>query len=285
MIVKDEAERLPRMLASLGRAAPGVPESDVARDFAVREVVIYDTGSSDDTVAICRDAGCRVVVGTWEGFAAARQSVFRLAQAPWIFWLDADEVLTGELRAALEEAFGGGGGAGTRADADAGSGAGVGVGSVVDPIPVSVGGFEVNRMVFLDGRWVRHGDWFPDWNLRLFRRDGWTMDDRLVHESVRVSGEVRRLDGLLEHHSFRDWDDLARRSARYAALWAKQERRKGRRTGPGIPTVRAAARFLRGFVFRGGFLDGRLGAKVAWANAREVRLKHALLRGPGDAAS
>ncbi|MBT8486996.1 MAG: glycosyltransferase family 2 protein [Phycisphaerales bacterium] len=240
MIVRNEADRLPRTLAALQDGGP-----------VFEEIVVLDTGSTDETMAICRDAGCRVESAAWEGFAVMRKRSFALARCPWILWLDADEVMTDDLRREIRSQF-------------------------ADGEP-SCAGFLINRMVQLEGRWVRHGDWFPDWNLRLFRSGDWSMDDRLVHESIRVTGEVRRLGGLLEHHSFRNWADLRERSDRYARLWAEQERGRGRRAWPGVPVARAAHRFVRGYLLRRGFLDGVTGLRVAWQIAREVRLKHTLL--------
>jgi glycosyltransferase involved in cell wall biosynthesis len=250
MIVRNEVDRVPATLASL---SPGG-----AARFA--EVVVLDTGSDDGTIGACRAAGARVETAAWEGFAATRRRSFALATQAWILWLDADELLTDALHDALTRTFAAG-------------------------VPAAVGGFEINRMVRFEERWVRHGDWFPDWNLRLFRADAWTMEDRRVHESVRVPGRIERLEGVLEHRSFRDWNDLRRRSARYARLWAEQERARGRRSWIGSAALHGAARFVRGYVVHGGALDGWLGLRIALHNAREAWQKHRLLARPAEAAS
>lgn len=249
MIVRNEVDRIPATLATLTR--------DGSRRFA--EVVVLDTGSDDGTIEACRAEGARVETAAWEGFAESRRRSFALANQPWILWLDADEMLTDALHDALARVF-------------------------ADRVPADVDGFEINRMVRFEGRWVRHGDWFPDWNLRLFRAGAWSMEDRAVHESVRVGGRVERLDGLLEHRSFRDWDDLRHRAARYARLWAEQERARGRRSWIGSAAVHGLARFVRGYVVHGGALDGWLGLRIAVHNAREAWLKHRLLAGPGGGA-
>lgn len=236
MLVLNEADRLPRSLAPL-------------KAFA--EVVILDSGSTDGSLDICARHGAVIHRGEWEGFGVMRRRLFDLASQPWIFWLDADEVVTNELLTELE-----------RINWDA-------------PL---FDAFEVNRIVRFEDRWIRHGDWFPDWNLRIFRRDGWSMEPRSVHESVNVTGSRGRIQGLLEHHTYRDWNDLARRSRRYARLWADEMAGKGKRVSPLSPHAHAAWRLFRGFVLKRGFLDGILGWRIALANAREVFWKYSLLR-------
>lgn len=233
VLVKDEADRLPRTLPPLK---------------AFSEVLVYDSGSSDNSVSLCREAGVTVIEGEWLGFSQTRKKLFALANQPWILWLDADEVVTGKLLAELHGLF------------------------ASEPDRAA---YEINRMVCFENKWIRHGDWFPDWNVRLFRADSWSMENRAVHESISVSGEIGRLSGLLEHYTYRDWQDQRTRSAKYAALWAEQH--AGRKVAPLEPQARALWRFFKGYILKLGFLDGVLGFKVALANAREVALKYKLL--------
>jgi len=234
ILVKNEADRLPKTLPKLG-------------DFA--EVIVLDTGSEDDSIAIAEQYGASVHTAEWEGFAGSRRRLFNLAQQPWIFWLDADEVFTDELLADLKVLF-------TKEPQEA--------------------AFWVNRIVYFEGKWIRHGDWFPDWNIRLFRKEAWTMPERAVHESLAIEGEVGRLHSLLEHYTYRDLDDQRRRCERYAKLWAAQH--KDRTYYPMQPAMRGAWRFLRGYLLKRGFRDGKAGLRIALANARETRLKYRLLR-------
>jgi len=236
ILVKNEADRLPRCLAALSEMA---------------EIICLDSGSTDGSQEIIRSAGATLLEHEWLGFGATRTVLFRQATQPWVLWLDADEVVTPELMSSLRRLF-----------AD----------------PMSHAAYQVNRTVIFQGQRVRHGDWFPDWIVRLFRADSWTMDERIVHERILIDGSIGQLDGLLEHYSFRDWDDLARRSAYYARLWAEMGQHRGKRPVPLEAEARASWRFLRGFVFKFGFLDGTLGYRVALACAREVRLKYRTLR-------
>ncbi len=219
------------------------------------EIVVLDSGSADGSVDYARNHGCVVYESEWFGFGAMRTKVFRYAQEPWILWLDADEIVTDGLLSSLRQLFRDG------ATADA---------------------YQINRMVHFMGKRVRHGDWFPDWNTRLFRSTCWEMDERPVHETIRVTGRVGRLRGLLEHHSYRDWSDRRARAERYAELWAAMEVSRGRRPRPGEAAIRGLWRFVRGYLLRLGVRDGLLGLRIAASIASETRLKYRLLRKGSD---
>lgn len=239
MLVLNEEDRLPRSLPPLAGFA---------------EIVVLDSGSSDRSPELCREHGCRVVEAAWEGFGAMRQRLFSLAKEPWVLWLDADEVVTEELLEELEALFGEGG-----------------EGDLMDA-------YEINRMVSFGGRWVRHGDWFPDWNIRLFRSGVWSIEPRAVHEEIEIDGRVGRLEGLLEHHTYRSWEDQRARSERYARLWAEEQAKRGRRANALSGPFHAVWKFFRGYFLKRGCCDGRLGLRVAWVNAREVWWKYEILR-------
>lgn len=236
ILAQNEADALPRCIDSVRFC---------------REVLICDTGSTDNTPAVARALGARVLSTRWVGFSETRRQLFTTAGEPWILWIDADEVVDPRLAQSIDNAI---------------------------TSPGTAVGFEINRQVVFQGRRIRHGDWFPDWVLRLFQADQWEMDSRLVHESVRVTGPTRRLDGLLDHHSFRDLGDLRRRGERYADLWAENHRERHPRPSPAAPIIHAGWRWIRGYLLRGGFLDGSIGWDIARANARETALKYQRLR-------
>ena len=242
LIVCNEERNLARCLASVA------PVAD--------EIVVVDSGSTDATVALAEKFGARVVVQPWLGYVAQKNVALDLARHPWVLSIDADEELSPPLAAAIAR---------LRADPNADA-------------PGAPNGYEVSRLVFYRGQWIRHGDWYPDRLVRLFRRAEARFTGGRVHEKLEIAGPHPLLDGHLHHYTYRDAADRAARCANYAALWAQTALEKGRRTWPGIGPAHAALRFVRGYVFKRGFLDGAAGFDVAWGNAREVWLKYRLLR-------
>ena len=239
ILVKNEAERLPRCLGGL-------------HSFA--EVLVLDTGSTDQSVAIAKKYGAKVESSPWLGFTKNRRQLFSKATQSWILWLDADEVITEGLLGSIAK--------------------------FIQNVPASIGGAKINRMVYFENKWVRHGHWFPNWNGRLFRANSWEMQDRDVHESISLKqGEWVQIDGLLEHYSFRNWEDFRRRSEKYAKLWAEQKRKEGKKGGIIKGLLHASWSFFRGYVMRKGFLDGWMGLRIAWSVSGEVMLKYKILQG------
>lgn len=217
-------------------------------DFA--EWIVLDTGSTDRTAGIAAEMGATVRSAPWQGFSLTRRGHFAMATQPWILWIDADEEVTGELVDELRGLFANG---------------------------PSHAAYRINRVMFFENRWIRHGDWFPDRVLRLFRADAWSLPVREVHESVEIAGTIGELRSELPHYSYRDWADRERRLLKYAELWAKQEAAKGRRCGPLEGELRAAWRFVRGYFLKTGFMEGRTGLRIALSCAREVREKYRAL--------
>jgi glycosyltransferase involved in cell wall biosynthesis len=200
------------------------------------EIVVVDAESQDKTAQIARDFTDRVIVRPWPGFAA--QKNFGLAEAggDWILSLDADEQVSPELREEI-----------ARVLAENGP----------------HDGYRVPRRNIFWGQWVRHGGLWPDWQLRLFRRDLGRFGDRAVHESVAVTGSVGRLSAPLIHQSYRDVSDFLTRADRYSTLAAEEWARSGRRIGVSDLVLPPLGRFLSMYVLQRGFLDGRRGFLLA----------------------
>jgi glycosyltransferase involved in cell wall biosynthesis len=239
LITLNEEEALPRCL----RSCAGLAD----------EIVIVDSGSTDGTERLALEWGARFVPQAWLGYVAQKNQALSLARHDWVFSLDADEELSAALRAEIEAL------------------------KRSDP-PSSVSGFSMPRCVCYEGRWIRHGDWYPDRLTRLFRREGARFAGGRVHERLELDGEVRPLAGDLHHYSFRDAADHRARSEHYARLWAQDQFEAGKSAGALAPWLHGAFRWLRGFVVRGGFLDGAQGRRIAALCAREVFLKYRLLR-------
>ena len=212
------------------------------------ELVVVDAESQDKTVLIARELTDRVFVRPWPGFAAQKNFAIAQATGDWILSLDADETVSAPLRAEIEAVVKGAGPA---------------------------AGYTVPRRNVFWGAWVRHGGLYPDRQLRLFRRGHGRFLERAVHESVAVDGTVGRLDGHLEHRSYRDIGDFLARADRYATLAADEAVAQGRRVGVSALVLRPLGRFLGMYVAGRGFLDGWRGFLLASLYAYYVLIRSA----------
>lgn len=217
------------------------------------EIVIVDSGSVDGTRSIAAAFGATWYEIPWPGYVRQKNNVLALASHEWVFSIDADEALSARLALEIQRIK----------DAEA---------------PENIAGFSVPRCVFYEGRWIRHGDWYPDRLVRLFRRSLAAFAGGRVHERLEMRGPVSKLAGELEHHSFQGLEDHRQRSLKYARLWSEDKVSQGRSAYWFTPFLRAGFRWFRGFVLKYGFLDGRRGWTIACMSAREVFLKYSLLR-------
>jgi glycosyltransferase involved in cell wall biosynthesis len=219
------------------------------------EILVVDSESTDSTREIAAECGARVIIRPWEGFAAQKQFAVEAAKHDWIFSLDADERVSPELQAAVTA---------VRNTDEA---------SLAD-------GYRVARRAFYMGRWIRGGGWYPDYQLRFFDRRRGRWGARVIHESVTMNQDARveTLRGDLLHYSMRDSDHHRQMiEERYAPLGARQMLNDGKRTNAWRTAVAGPAAFLRSFLLKGGFRDGRAGlaiANFAWLHAS---LKHSIL--------
>ncbi len=240
LITLNEAENLARALHSCAGLAD--------------EIVVLDSGSTDDTEKIARSYGVRFERQDWLGYVGQKNKVLSLATHDWVFSLDADEELSPALREEVLKLKN------SAVTAD------------------SKSGYSLPRCVFYESRWIRHGDWYPDRLVRLFRRDRAKFAGGRVHERLEISGDINPLRGDLHHFSFRDAADHRARGEKYARLWAEDKLAAGKIVSSLAPYTHAAFRWLRGYVLRAGFLDGAQGWRIAIISAREVFLKYQLLR-------
>jgi len=242
IITLNEERNLPRCLKSIASL--------------VDEIVVVDSGSTDRTAEIARESGARVLAQPWLGYVGQKNFALEQAAHPWILSIDADEEVSAELAAAILEVKSG----------------------HLHSAP-DIHGYAVSRIVFYRGQWIRHGDWYPDHLVRLFRRDAAHFTGGLVHEKLEISGPTPLLPGHLHHYTYTGPADRAERCARYAELWAQSAHAAGKQAGPLAAPLHAVARFFKGYILKAGFLDGAVGLDIALGNAREVALKYRLLRG------
>jgi glycosyltransferase involved in cell wall biosynthesis len=214
------------------------------------EIVVVDSNSTDETVAIASRYSARVEVRDWPGYAAQKNHAADLASHDWILSLDADErvtpALADEIRALLSDGPG-------------------------------APGYRIPRVTRYLGRWIRSTDWYPDYQLRLYDRRAGRWNARLVHESVVVDGAPGVLRHELQHYAYRDISHHLATIDRYTTLAAEQWFAEGRRTGSLSALVHARLAFARNFILRRGFTDGAAGLIVSALNSYYVFLKFAKL--------
>ena len=210
------------------------------------ELVVVDSGSSDDTTRIAREIADRVTGHDWAGYGAQKNHATGLAAHDWVLSLDADERVSPALAREIQ--------------------------MLLRHEPAARA-YCVPRVTRYLGRWIRSTDWHPDFQLRLYDRRTARWNDRLVHESVAVDGPVGRLQGELEHHAYRDVSHHLQTIDRYTTLAAHQMHREGRRAGWVDLTARPLAAFLRNYVVRRGVRDGVRGLIISILNAGYVFLK------------
>ena len=244
IITQDEERNIQRCIDSL-------------RDVA-DEIVVVDSGSKDRTEALCRAAGARFEHHDWAGFSDQKNYANSLAQYPWILSIDADEALSDELRATL--------------------------------LSMKQSGFDVDKVYSVArlnnycGRWLRHGGWYPDEHVRLWRKEVATWDG-VVHEQLRYSRPVTptHLDGKLLHYTYYSVDEHARRTVKYATLAGDKAYEQGRRCGMGAVVWKPVGTFLKNYIMKGGFRDGAMGFTSARISAFYTLVKYARLYECGNA--
>ena len=214
------------------------------------EIVVVDSGSTDETVEIARRAGARVEVRDWPGYGAQKNHAASLASNDWILSLDADERVTPPLAREIRELI-----AGTPA----------------------ARGYRIPRIAFYLGRWIRSTDWYPDYQLRLYDRRAARWNQKRVHESVDVDGPPGQLRHELQHYPYRDISHHLATIDRYTTLAADEWHAAGRRASAPQILVHTELAFARNFVLRAGFKDGAAGLIVSSLNSYYVFLKLAKL--------
>ena len=214
------------------------------------EVIVVDCGSTDQTVPTAQALGAKVFVEDWKGFAAQKNSAIAKASCDWVLSLDADEVVTQDLRAEIERIL-------------------------ASPDP-KINGYWIPRMNYIFGRWVRHGGFWPDPKLRLFRRGTGHFLERPVHETMQVDGVVGHLIEPMFHEAYPTLSSYIEHMNRYSSLGAQLAAQKGQ-TGFTLFNIllRPAGTFAYNYVFRGGFLDGREGLLLHLYHAVYVSWKYA----------
>ncbi len=199
------------------------------------EILVLDSGSTDRTLEICAQHHVRVEHQPFLGYGPQKRRAVELAKHDWVLVIDDDEILDYEAATTIQ------------------------VLDYVDPTRA----WQIRRRNYIGAREVRFSHWTPDYSLRLFNRTQANFNDALIHESVKVTGPVRTLQGSLHHFSYADHAEVFVRCAAYARAKAARYREQGRRASALQLIFRAGWGFVQSFIFKQGFRDGIAGVVVA----------------------
>ncbi|MFT3741337.1 MAG: glycosyltransferase family 2 protein [Gammaproteobacteria bacterium] len=209
------------------------------------EIIVLDSGSTDDTVKICREFTPHVFETDWPGYGQQKNRALDKAQGPWILSLDADEWIDATLQPEIQRAMA------TPFDA-----------------------FYVPRKNQFFGHWLHHGEPGQDKVIRLFRKARGRFSDNVVHESVQVSGVSGQLTGCIYHETYVSIEDMLERLNRYSTLSAQMRFQQGQRSSVLKAMGHGLWAFIKGYILQKGFLDGRVGFIVAVAQAEGSYYRH-----------
>ena len=243
------APRAPLSAVLITRNAAPVLEACLESLAFADEIVVVDSASTDQTVEIAQRRGARVVQKEWLGFGRQKQFAVEQAAHDWVLCLDADERVSPELAASLQAAL------------------------AAPASPV----YRMARRNRFFGRWLSHGEGYPDWSPRLFNRMNARWSDDLVHEKVLYAVTPGTLKGDLLHDSFDDLAAYLERQNRYTTLAARQAFEAGRSAGVLHLVLSPVVRFLKFYVLRLGFLDGVPGLLHISIGCMNSYLKYAKL--------
>lgn len=226
LITKNAAATLRRCLQSLSWAD---------------EIVVVDSGSTDDTPAICRELGVKFIASIdWPGFGPQKNRALDAATGDWVLSIDADEWITPALRDEIR---------------------------AVMAAPAAATAYAMPRQSSFCGRFMKHSGWWPDYVVRLFQAGGARFSDDAVHERVVPTGRVSRLRQPLLHEAVTTMDQMLNKVNLYSGASANMLHERGRRASIGTALLHGGWAFFRTYVLRRGFLDGAEGFVLAVANA------------------
>ena len=221
------------------------------------EIVVVDSGSEDRTRELAGRFTRKVCLQPWQGYAQQKNYANGLTDCDWVLSLDADEEVSAQLRSEISEVF--------RA-------------------PIAPAAFSMPRKAFHLGRWILHGTWYPNRQVRLFRKSAGSWIGQEVHERWSTQGEIGRLEGHILHYSYAGVGDQWERARRYSSLMAVRLHREGQRFAFTKLLFAPIRRFLWGFFVKRGFLDGYPGLMISLCEAYTVLLQWHQLRRLGAGA-
>jgi glycosyltransferase involved in cell wall biosynthesis len=231
IITKNESHHISRCLHSIAWA---------------EEIIVLDSGSEDDTVKLAKQFTEKVFVTDWPGFGKQKQRALEKASGDWVLSLDADEIITPELKTEIEQAI--------KQNAAI--------------------GFEIPRLSTYCGKEIRHGGWWPDYVLRLFQRDQGRFTEDPVHERILVTGKTAKLNSPIRHEAFVDHEEVLHKINQYSSLGAKKLYDAGKSTSLLQAITKGLWTFFRTYFLKAAFLDGPEGLQLSLSNAQGTYYKY-----------
>jgi len=210
------------------------------------EIVVVDNGSTDSTPEICRKYHCRIIESEWLGFGPLKQLAVNSAVHDWIFSIDSDE----EVSEALKNKI---------------------LNILKNP---QLNGYRIKRESFYLGKKIRYCGWDRDYQLRLFNRKFGNFNDRVVHESVSITGEVGRIEEPISHYTYPTIHSHIDKMDRYTELGLDSLIEKGKSSSIFSAVLRGIVKFIKMYFFQRGFLDGKIGFVLCYNSAFGVYLKY-----------
>ena len=204
------------------------------------EIIVVDSGSIDNTVAISREYTDKVFVTDWPGFGEQKNRALEMATCDWVLSLDADERVTPKLQAEIQKAI---------------------------AYPNNNVAFKMPRLSNYCGRYMRHSGWWPDYIIRLFQRGKAHFTNDLVHEHLVVNGDIEKLSNPLLHNSFDNLEDVLDKVNSYSSAGARMMHQKQKKATLVSAIFHGMWAFVHTYILRAGFLDGREGLMLAISNA------------------
>jgi glycosyltransferase involved in cell wall biosynthesis len=214
------------------------------------EIILLDSFSTDNTVKICYEYTDKVYQRSWGGYIQARNNIRDLATNPWVLFLDADEevseTMKNEILSELED-------------------------------PGSCVGYQFPRQVFYLGRWIKHGEWYPDLKLRCFLKEKGVSGGVEPHDTVIVDGPVKTMKGIIYHYTYDSITHHVNQVNRFSQISAEAKKKSGEHFRWYDFMIRPGFRFLKCCLLKGGLLDGRRGLLIAVISSFGVAIKYAKL--------
>jgi len=210
------------------------------------EIVVLDNNSTDSTTEICRQFNCKIIESDWIGFGPLKRKVVDAASHDWIFSIDSDEEVSDRLKDRILKVL----------------------------EKPQLNGYRIKRDSFYLGKKIRYCGWDRDYQLRLFNRKYGTFNDKPVHESVSIPGEVGRIEEALFHYTYPKIQSHVEKMNRYSELGLDLLIEKGKSASILSAVLRGIVKFIKMYFFQRGFLDGKVGFVLCYNSAFGVYLKY-----------